>query len=452
MFQMFGHTPIYLLCLAVLAPTTDRAAAAEPLAFVGATVIDGNGGAPLENGTVVVRGDLIAAVGGATAVEIPVGALVVDASGMTVLPGLADMHVHLLGGWDGITVDMLGYQRYLNALLYAGVTTVLDTGNVMPFILQMRDAAATGMIVGPRIYSVGSLVDGADPVWPPISIVAASASQVPGIVDLLAGSGVDAIKAYQGLSVPMLQEVVRAASAHSLPVIADMWSRTGSYDVAATGVTALAHLPSRDIDAATVQVLRTNGIAVITTLAAKESFARERLADLGFLDHPLISDTSLPAFTEALRDHAARQPAADEAQGVARWAASLKTGKVNALALQQAGVMLVAGTDAPYPGTLLGEGIHRELELLVDAGLTPLQAISTATRNAARLMEADEWGTLAAGKRADVLVVRGRPDRVIGDTRNVEMVVQGGRIVDRDALSFDPEKDPGFGAGVAVDR
>ena len=130
----------------------------------------------------------------------------------------------------------------------------------------------------------------------------------------------------------------------------------------------------------------------------------------------------------------------------------MKTGKVNALELQQAGVMLVAGTDAPYPGTLQGEGIHRELELLVEAGLTPLQAISAATRNAARLMEAGDWGSLAPGKRADILMVRGRPDRVIGDTRNVEMVVQGGRIVDREVLRFDPERDPGFGAGVAVDR
>ena len=139
---MTRHTPIYLLCLAVLAPMADRAAAAEPLAFVGATVIDGNGGEPIENGTVVIRGETIAELGSGSAVEVPQDARVVDAAGMTVLPGLADMHVHLLGGWDGVTVDMLGYRRYLNALLYAGVTTVLDTGNVMPFVLQMRDAVA----------------------------------------------------------------------------------------------------------------------------------------------------------------------------------------------------------------------------------------------------------------------------------------------------------------------
>ena len=447
-----GLTPCVLFAVLLVLTPVDRHAAAEPLAFVGVTVIDGDGGAPIEPGAVVVRGDRIVAVGPASEVAVPDDARVIDGNGMTVLPGLADMHVHLLGGWDGVTVDMLGYQRYLNALLYAGVTTVFDTGNVMPYILQIRDAVAAGTIAGPRIYAVGSLLDGPDPVWPPISIVVASEAQVPAIVDLLANSGVDAVKAYKGLSIPVLQEIVRAASERALPVVADMWSRTGSYDVAATGVHALAHLPSRTVDAATLEVLQENDIAVITTLAAKESFARDRLADLAFLAHPLVSDTSLPAFTEALRTHAARQPTAEEAASVARWKNSVRAGKENALALQEAGVMLVAGTDAPYPGTLLGEGIHRELELLVEGGLTPLQAISAATRNAARLMRADDWGTLAAGKRADLLLVRGRPDRVIADTRNVVMVVQGGRIIDREALRYDPEEDPGFGGGVAVDR
>ena len=450
---MVRDLSLRVLCVAVLvlAPGAQRAAA-EPLAFVGATVIDGRGGAPIELGTVLVRGELIAAVGPASEVAVPRDARVIAGAGMSVLPGLADMHVHLLGGWDGVTVDMLGYQRYLNALLYAGVTTVFDTGNVMPYILQIRDAVAAGTIAGPRIYSVGSLLDGTDPVWPPISIVVASVAQVPGIVDLLADTGVDAVKAYKGLSVPVLQELVRAASERSLSVVADMWSRTGSYDTAAAGVAALAHLPSRTVDAATLEVLQANGTAVITTLAAKESFARERLADLAFLEHPLVADTSLPAFTEALREHAAREPTAEEAPMIARWQNSVRVGKENALALQEAGVMLVAGTDAPYPGTLLGEGIHRELELLVEAGLTPLEALSAATGNAARLMRADDWGTLAAGKRADLVLVRGRPDRTVSDTRNVEMVVQGGRVLDREALRYDPATDPGFGAGVAVDR
>ena len=124
---------------------------------------------------------------------------------------------------------------------------------------------------------------------------------------------------------------------------------------------------------------------------------------------------------------------------------------VNVKTLSDAGISLVAGTDAPFPGVLLGEGIHRELELLVEAGLTPLQAISAVTRNAAELLKADDWGTLQAGKVANLIVVSGRPDQNISDTRNIEFVMQGGREINREALKFDPATDPGFSAGRAVD-
>src|SRR5262245_42534046 len=139
----------------------------RPLVITHAVIIDGNGKTPIENGTIVIQGPKIVALGPAGNVIIPADALVIDAKGKTAMPGLADMHVHLTGGWDGESVDMLGYQRYLNALLYAGVTTVLDTGNVQPYILQLRQEVAQGRLVGPRIYCAGALIDGADPAWPP---------------------------------------------------------------------------------------------------------------------------------------------------------------------------------------------------------------------------------------------------------------------------------------------
>ncbi len=427
-------------------------AAESPIAIIGGTIIDGNGGPPIENGVVVVRGNTIAAVGAKGQTKVPDGAHVIDAKGMSILPGLADMHTHLVGGWDGLSIDMLGYQRFLNALLYAGVTTVLDTGNVMPFVLQMRDEIAAGTIAGPRIYSVGALVDGPDTVWPPIAVVAASATQMPGIVAMLDNAGVDAIKAYASLSVPMLQELVRVASELSLPVIADLWSRNGSYDVAATGISAFAHLPSRDFDPAALDLISERGIKFITTLAVKESFAMYRLHDLSFLDQPLIADTSPANFDAALRQYATRTLTESDQAQVKRFQHSLAVAQASVPVLKKAGVTMVAGTDAPYPGVMLGEGLHRELELLVEAGLTPLEAISAATRNAAGLMGADDWGTLEAGKRADLIVVTGRPDRHIGDTRNIQVVMQKGHILDRKALKLDPKTDPGFSAGIALDK
>jgi imidazolonepropionase-like amidohydrolase len=95
-------------------------------------------------------------------------------------------------------------------------------------------------------------------------------------------------------------------------------------------------------------------------------------------------------------------------------------------------------------GVFQGEGIHHELELLVESGLTPLEAISSATRNAARLVNASDWGSLEPGKLADLLVVNGKPDHDIRETHNVEMVFKEGTVVDRAQLKFNPARDPGF--------
>ena len=147
-------------------PDGDQGAPAA-VAVTNATIIDGMGGAPVPGGVVVVEGNRIVAAGPATEVAIPVGATIIDAAGGTVMPGLADMHVHMVGGWDGVSTEMLGYRRYLNALLHAGVTTVFDAGNVLPFIQQIQAEIEAGRLPGPRVYMAGPLVDGPVPIWPP---------------------------------------------------------------------------------------------------------------------------------------------------------------------------------------------------------------------------------------------------------------------------------------------
>ena len=422
-----------------------------PVALIDGVVIDGNGGKPIENGVVVVRDGRIEAAGDADIVRVPSDAKVIDIEGRAILPGLADMHVHLMGGWDGVGSDWLGYQRYLNALLYSGVTTVFDLGNVMPFVLQLRDEVAAGTIAGPRIYCVGPLVDDADPSWPPFSVGLVIDSQVPDVIALLERSGVDAVKAYGGLSVPLLRELVEVASESSLPVIADLWDRNGSFDMTATGIAAIAHAPTSEIDELSFDLIVEKRTMVMTTLAVRESFSRRRFEDLAFLDHPLIVETTPPAFQAALREHATRDLTDEDKQAAAANGVKLDIATKNVQRLQRAGIVLVAGTDAPYPGVAQGEGIHRELELLVEAGLSPLEAITSATRNAAILIGAEDRGTITPGSVADLLVVDGRPDQDIRRTRDIHMVMQGGRILDRDALKFDPDTDPGFAVGAAVD-
>jgi imidazolonepropionase-like amidohydrolase len=159
----------------------------------------------------------------------------------------------------------------------------------------------------------------------------------------------------------------------------------------------------------------------------------------------LIAETSTPWDLEALRAQAKRQLSKEEQGRSDVWGQSLRNAQHNAKLLLDQGVLLTAGTDAPYPGDFQGEGIHHELELLVEAGLTPLQVISVATGNAARLVGAEaEWGTLEVGKLANLIVVEGRPDQQVHDTRKILYVINRGKIVTRDLLKFDQRTDPGF--------
>jgi len=429
-----------LLCASV--------ATAQPItALVHGRVIDGTGGTPLADATVVLRADRIEAVGAFSSVQIPAGARVIDVAGKTIMPGLADMHVHLTGGWDGERADMLGYQRYLNALLYAGVTTVLDTGDVLPFIQQIKQEAAAGRLASPTIKMAGPLIDGPDPIWPPLSFSVSAASQMPGIVKLLKESQVDVIKGYGGLSEPLLAALVRSAKADGLRVFVDAGGRNGTTVVAETGIAAFAHLGRQPLTEETIALQKNRSIANITTLAVFESFARLRFADVGFMTNPLIADVMPPTFQSQVRDFMTHRPTDAEAQQAATYTQRLAAAKANAKRLFDAGVLVVAGTDSPYPGVYYGEGLHRELELLVDAGLTPTQAIASATRNAARLMnEEGEWGSVAPGLRADLVVVAGDPSRTIRDSRRIDMVFQRGRLIDRKTLQFDRTLDSGFEA------
>jgi imidazolonepropionase-like amidohydrolase len=422
-----------------------QAAGTRPMAIVHGILVDGRSGPPMPDATLLIRGGVIEAVGAAGRVPVPKDAQVIDAAGKTVMPGLADMHVHMQGGWDGSSVDLLGYQRYLNALLYAGVTTILDTGNFQPWVLQLRQEAAGGRLVAPRIYCVGAFIDGLDAAWPDQSYTLVAMAQIPDLVGREKRAGVDLIKGYSNLSDTLLERLAAGAAKENLRVVVDEWDRNGSPELVAYGIAGFAHLPFRAMTAEDVRVIKDKGVFVITTLAGEESHARTRLADPAFLGGSLIADTADPVVLDAIRKEATKTLTEKEAKDAQDWVERVRAEKSSLKRLFDAGVLIAAGTDAPFPGDFQGEGIHRELELLVESGLTPLQAIRAATYDAARVMEAEgEWGSLEPGKRADILVVAGRPAERISDTRKIDLVIQRGRILDRRALRFDPKRDPSY--------
>ncbi|WP_416831493.1 MAG: amidohydrolase family protein [Erythrobacter sp.] len=423
----------------VLVCSSPAHAQENTVVIVNARIIDGNGGQPLERGSISFQGGEVTAVG--TDVAVPEGAQIIDANGRTVMPGLADMHLHLLTGQRHGT-DILGYQRRLNSLVYAGVTTVLDVGNVLPFVAQMSQEVEAGRIVGPRIYYVGPLVDGPDPQYPDISESLVTMAQTPRIVRRLREAGVHAIKAYGGLSAIEARSLVGNAREAGLPVIADMLIQNGSEHFVNAGFRAFAHTPA-SVNPDTIATMLERDVQIITTLSGFEG--RERARNPEYLDNALISDTADPRVLEELRARAMRDPTPDEQEGHEFRTEYGATLRQNIRLLQNAGVPLITGTDGTAVGLFPGEGLHRELELLVLAGLTPLEAISAATKNAAVLMQAeDEWGTLEVGKRADILIIDGRPDENINHTRNVVTVIQRGQLIDRDALRFDAADIPVF--------
>ena len=426
------------LLLYVLAGLLNTLAAAQITAITHARLIDGSGSPATDDRTILIEGRTIKAVGGPD-LKPPSGARVIDAKGKTAMPGLSDMHVHLTGGWDGETTDLLGYQNYMNSLLYSGVTTVLDTGNVPPFVLQLRLAIASGVVQGPRLYCVGPILDGADPVWGPIAVAVSSKYQVPSVVEQLKTDDVDLIKLYVGLSDRLVRAISAEAKKKQLRTIIDQWNRNGSMDLMDDGIAGFAHLPGHRISQDAIRHAKETGIFFISTLAVHEVFTGRRLADLHFLDDPLIADVTPPSHLKGLREFA-QKPRSPELQGKIKQALlDFQGAEENVKPLWDSGVLIATGTDAPYPGDFQGEGVHHELELLVESGLTPLQAITASTKNAATIMGADkEWGTLEAGKLANILLIDGKPDQNISDTRRITFVMKQGDVIDREKLKFGP--------------
>lgn len=443
---------VLLTALIVSRSVAPMAQPVRAIVFRGATVIDGTGRPPITSATIVVTGDRITAVGPDDSVSPPADAEIIDARGRTIFPGLADLHVHLQGGWDGERADYLNFGRYLDSLLYSGVTTVLDTGNSMAFITQIKQEIEAGRLRGPRVFCVGPMIDSADPIWPSLAEPLSSYGQVPRLMQRLVANHVDMVKGYAGLSDLHLTALAQEAKRVNLRVIADVWERNGSPSASRTGIYAFAHAPHAvDVTPALAREMAGRGMAVISTLTVRESFANTRMQDLSFLDQPLIKDVTPPNFLGEIRAAAAHGDFKLTGPNMDTYRAWLPRTNANVMTMWREGVLVAAGTDAPYPGVFQGEGLHRELELLVTAGLTPIQAIQAATGNAARFIAgtAADWGSIEPGRRADLVVVSGHPQERIADTRTIVDVMQRGRMVDRTALKVRPG-EPDYRTGATL--
>jgi len=425
--------------------------APDGVALVGATLIDGRGGPPRPGMTIVVREGKIAAIGAAGSVEIPKDMRRVDVSGRWVIPGLIDAHAHL-ARWS------------LPHYLAWGVTTVRDMHGTLDSALALRDEVRTGRIAGPRIYTAGAMIDGL-PTTYSNAIPANRPNDARKGVDRLVNAGVDFIKVYTRMDRPLLAAVTDEAKTFGLPVAAHL-GLTDAVTAAGLGVRSIEHLsgipeaavadPSslyaahyrgffpgltafeqqwpRLDSAALARVARSlveHQVFVVPTLVLHETLSR--------LDDPAVREDS------ALRAVPAQQREAWNVAGMvqrAGWSDAEFNAFRRARAVQDefvrifaaAGGRVVTGTDAANQLLVPGYSEHRELELLVAAGLEPRAALFAATRDAAALLDADSIGVIAPGKVADLVVLTANPLEDIRRSRTVERVMVRGRLLSADSI------------------
>jgi imidazolonepropionase-like amidohydrolase len=382
-------------------------------ALAGARLIDGSGRPPIDNAVVVVRGGRVAAAGPRASTPVPAGMRVLDVSGAVIAPGLWDMHAHA------------AQIEWLPAYLAAGVTTIRDMGGETPFLTAMRDSIASGKGLGPRVLLAG-LVDG-DAAGAFGAVVAATPEQGRAIVDRYKAAGFDQMKLYSLLRPDVVSAIIVRAHQLGMSVTGHVPTAFGLAKAVAAGMDHVAHLPI-------------NGDPQYPqTRAAIEMLAR----------HKTVIDPTLP-WTELL-GHAPGTPLESFEPGFAHAPPALvanyrsvkndtdataarrrvRDAETMVKALFDAGVPIVAGTD----GALPGYSLLRSIEMYVDAGMTPMQAIESATRVAAASMGlGKDTGTIEAGKRADMIVLNADPLVQIANIRKLRWVVANGRILEPSRL------------------
>ncbi len=440
---------------------------APVVALLHARVVDGTGAPAREDQTLILRGGRIEAMGASAATAVPKDAQSLDLTGHTVLPGLVGMHNHLFythsahfdeKGAVPAPGRMFAEIAYSAPRLYlaCGVTTIRTTGSLEPYTdLNLKRQIDAGLMPGPKMDVTGPYLEGFEPMTPQMHALGGP-DEARRFVAYWADAGVTSFKAYMNITRADLGAAIQAAHARGLKVTGHLGSVTWP-EALALGIDDFEHgpvytdtefTPDKKPDqgppvAASwgswlkVDIAGPEVQALIHALVAKRVAVTSTLPvfELGVPGRPPLQPRVLAAMsTESKASYlAARGRVKVAPNGMAEQL--LKKEMAFELAFVRAGGLLLAGPDPTGMGGVLpGFGDHRELELLVEAGFSPVEAIHIYTANgAAFLGRLDRIGTLAPGKQADLVVVRGDPSRKIEDIENVVTVF-------KDGLGYDSAK------------
>jgi imidazolonepropionase-like amidohydrolase len=423
--------------------TRQARAGGRAYAVVDVNVVPMDTDRTLPHQTVLVRDGRIAWVGPSSSARIPADVERIDGRGKFLLPGLADLHVHLSRG-----------REELDAYLYWGVTTVLDLASRrsdQDSLLALRDALRVNARRGPTLFLAGPSIDGDPPVNAPFSDVVPDPDSARRLVHERARRGYDVLKVYNNLSPATFSAILEAAGVEGLSVVGHIPRDVGAETAIAFGQAMVAHgeeffftyfggprrtanldrkwRPDTTRVAELVRLLRSGGTWVMPNLSFIEMTRRQIVAFDSVLRDPEVQ--RLPA--QVLAGWRAADPRRRNDIDAFAWRDSVKYQLVLLLTrrLQQAGVPLLAGTDAIAPGMFPGASLHLELELLVRAGLTPYEALVTATRSAGEfatrhLRSAKPFGLVAVGYGADLVLLERDPRVDIANTKAIVGVMRHG--------------------------
>jgi imidazolonepropionase-like amidohydrolase len=388
----------------------------------GASLIDGTGSPPRNDSVVVIKDERILTVtdkGSYT--TYPKDSEIINLTGRFLIPGLFDMHAHVAGVLD-LSYNQTISENTLEALLDNGITTIRNPGGPTKESVALRDAVAAGQIKGPQIFTAGRLINGLPFPTRFVETIANTEAEVREEVKRQADAGVDYVKLYVGLYPNLVKTAIDEAHNQGIKVIGHLYL-TSWTDAANLGIDALTHgvpvspfLLSEDKR----EIFIENGRGPF------DHFLWLNLVDLNstkineminaLVKNKIPVDPTLSIYEAMLKD---------DPQNQHLWSKVLQLPKI----LYDHGVTIMSGTDIPNFGLIPGISLHHELELLVKAGINPLNVIKIATSNGADALGIlDDVGTIEAGKQADMIILNANPIINIRNIGAIEGLIEDGQF------------------------
>jgi imidazolonepropionase-like amidohydrolase len=442
--------------LTLAAALSSRASAQNaPLFIQHVAIVDVSAGQVIPDMTVEIRGRTIAAIDSDRRVRVTRGATVIDGRGKYLIPGLWDMHVHL-------SFPTGAAQIFLPLMVANGVLSARDMHSFLSPILSLKHAVASGAQVGPRLFVAGTAVDGPNSYLPAARVVR-TPEEAREAVRQLKVAGVDFIKVYSSLPKDLYLAVAGEAKSDGIPFVGHVPYPVTAAEASDAGQRSLEHLTEVDVGTSSDEVAikaeeleamnQKHGYipdparlkSTFDSVKASVLFERFRRNDTWQVPTLVVfnqerqiaepgvrgNDSLLVYIPKMLRDYWRSLPTDIASKMVALYGVhSDLVGR-----LHRAGVPMLAGSDCPNPFVYPGFSLHDELGLLVHSGLTPAEALRTATINPATFLGVtDSLGTVARGKVADLVLLDANPLADIANTKRIRAVIQGGRLLDRRAL------------------